>query len=159
MPNLITGAPNYLKQDLMGALYGHHIYSHFFFSKTHTDFTRQLQLHLKRCVFFPGNFIVEKGDIDGRMYFIHRGQVTVVDVQDKTEITRELLVEGKSFGEAQGLFVIPHQFSYRAHTIVDTISLQFSDWEYLMRWFPASRETIYKSANEFGVRMPVKKLK
>lgn len=159
MPSLITGARKDLKQDLMSALYGHHIHMHYLFTKTHTDFTRQLLVHLKRCVYFPGNFIVEKGDIDGCMYFIHKGQVTVIDVQDKTEVTRELLVQGKSFGEAQGLFMIPHQFSYRAHTIVDTISLKFKDWQYLLHWFPASKECIYKSAAEFGVRAPTRKLK
>lgn len=157
MPTLITEAPSSLKQDLMNALYGHHIHHHFLFSKTHTDFTRQLLLHLKRCIFFPGNYIVEKGDIDGCMYFIHKGQVTVIDIQEKNEAVRELLVQGKSFGEAQGLFMIPHQFSYKAHTIVDAISLHFEDWEYLMRWFPASKQSIYKSAAEFGVRNPLKK--
>lgn len=157
MPNLITEAPKYLREDLMKALYGNHIHTHFLFSKTHTDFTRQLLLHLKRCIFFPGNYIVEKGDIDGCMYFIHKGQVVVIDIQEKTEIMRELLVQGKSFGEAQGLFMIPHQFSYKAHTIVDAISLHLRDWEYLMYWFPASRECIFKSAAEFGIRTPNKK--
>lgn len=153
MPNLITEAPKYLKEDLMTGLYGHHIQTHFLFSKTHKDFMRQLLLHLKRCIFFPGNHIVAKGDIDGCMYFIHKGQVVVIDGQDTTEITRELLVQGKSFGEAQGLFMIPHQFSYKAHTIVDAISLHLRDWEYLMHWFPASKECILASAAEFGVRM------
>lgn len=156
MPILITEAPTYLKQELMSALYGHHIRSHFLFSKTHTDFMRQLVVHLKRCIFFPGNNIVEKGDIDGCMYFIHKGHVSVMDIQDRTETTREILVQGKSFGEAQGLFMIPYHFSYRAHTIVEAISLHFKDWEYLMSWFPASKETIYKSAAEFGIRVPHK---
>lgn len=158
MPHLITNAPNYLREDLMNALYGNHIQTHFLFSKTHADFMRQLQPHLKRCIFFPGNYLAEKGDIDGCMYFIHKGQVIVIDVQDKTEIIREFLVEGKSFGEAQGLFMTAHQFSYRAHTTVDAISLRLKDWEYLMYWFPASKESIFKSAAEFGITLPNKKV-
>lgn len=156
MPSLITEAPIYLKEDLMSALYGYHIYSHFLFSKTHRDFIRQLLLHLKRCIFFPGNYIVEKGDVDGCMYFIHKGQVIVVDVQETSELTRELLVEGNSFGVAQGLFMIPHQYSYIAHTVVDTISLNLKDWKYLNYWFPASMQSIYKSAAEFNIRSPVR---
>lgn len=99
--------------------------------------------------------MAEKGDIDGCMYFIHKGDVDVYDIQGKNEIPREMLTKNTSFGEVQGLFRVPHDYSYKAHTIVDAVFLDFSDWEYLITWFPASREEIFRNSKQFEVKRTV----
>lgn len=152
MPSLVTEAHSCIRQDLMLSLYGYHIESHFLFAKTHIDFIRQLVVHLKRCVFFPGNFLVEKGDVDGCMYFIHDGEVNVFDVHGENVIPRERLRKGTSFGESSGLFGTRHAYSYKAYTVVDALLLNYSDWEYLLKWFPASNEDIYEKAKQFNVK-------
>lgn len=90
LPSLIAEAPAYLKQDLMQSLYGNHVRRHYLFSRTHVDFIRQLVVHLRRCVFFPGNFLVEKGDVDGSMYFVQEGMVYVYDKQEDSDIPQEV---------------------------------------------------------------------
>lgn len=152
MPSLLSSSPEYLKQDLMQSLYGHHIENHYLFAKTHVDFIRQVVVHLNRCLFFPGNFITEKGDVDNSMYFIHDGEVYVYDIMGKNENLKETMEKGMSFGEAQGLLGIPHEYSYKAKTVVDAVILKRNEWEYLMHWFPASKEVIFEAAKAQGLK-------
>lgn len=107
---------------------------------------------MKRCVFFPGNFLAEKGDVDSCMYFVHAGEVNVFDVLGENVIPREVLRKGRSFGEASGLFGTKHEYSYKAHTVVDALSLNYSEWAYLLDWFPASREDIFEKASQFHIK-------
>lgn len=148
MPAIITEAPNYLKQDLMNALYGFHLENHFLFENTHVDFLRQIVVYLKRCVYFPGNYLVEKGDMDGSMYFIHDGDVEVHEKHGNNEMFVRLLKRGQSFGEEQGLYNVKYTFSYKARTVVDAVILRYTDWIYLLEWFPASAKEIYHKAAE-----------
>lgn len=152
MPAIITEAPAYLKQDLMTALFGYHLTNHFLFANTHTDFLRQLVAHLQRCVFFPGNYLAETGDMDGSMFFIHDGEVEVYDKHGNNDILRIILRRDQSFGEAQGLFNIPHDQSYKARTVVDALILKREDWQFLLDWFPASHEEIMERAAEHRLK-------
>lgn len=86
------------------------------------------------------------------MFFIHDGEVDVLDVHGENVNPREILRKGKSFGVASGLFNSPHEYSYKAHTVVDALLLIYSDWEYLLKWFPASREEILEKAAQFHIR-------
>lgn len=90
--------------------------------------------------------------MDGSMYFIHDGLVQVFDKHGNNEMLRETLGKGKSFGEAQGLLNTPHEFSYRAYTVVDAVILKLEDWEYLLHWFPASKEEIFNKAAQTDLR-------
>lgn len=152
MPILVTKAPPYIKQDILYTLYGHHLETHFLFAKTHIDFLRQVIVHFKRCVYYPGNFLAEKGDVDNCIYFIHEGEVSVFDVLGDNIIPREILRKGRSFGEASGLFRSHHEYSYKAHTVVDALLLNYTDWAYLLQWFPASKKEIYEKALQFHIR-------
>lgn len=142
MPTLISRAPDYLKQDIMYALYGYHVTNHVLFSKTHTDFIRQLLVHMVPEVYLPGQYVIEKGDIDGRMYFVHDGQVKVLDKHGNNEIEQCVLNKGTSFGEYQALKNIEHIRSVKTAGICVIISLKTSDWSYLLDWFPASKEVL-----------------
>lgn len=86
------------------------------------------------------------------MYFIHDGDVDVFDVHGENQIPREVLRKGRSFGEATGLYNMAHEYSYKAHTVVDALLLRKANWEYLLSWFPASKEEIYEKAVQFHVK-------
>jgi hypothetical protein len=62
----------------MTEIYGHHVRKSYVFSDVDEPFTRQLCQYLKRVIFFPGNFIVQHGDFDNSMYFIHHGEVAIL---------------------------------------------------------------------------------
>lgn len=75
-------------------LYGKYLQNHPIFKNTHRDFIRQLSCYFERCVYFPGYNIVEKGDIDGCMYFIHKGEVEEFEMMGNNQILIKVLVEG-----------------------------------------------------------------
>ena len=151
MPVLIDEAPPYLKQDIMSYLYSYHLRRHFLFMNTHTDFLRQLVVHMKRSVYLPNNYIVEKGDVDSTMYFIHRGEVGAFDSREGVEVQCFMLSTNMSFGEAQGLHRVPFPLSYKALTVVEVLALKRSRWEYLLQFFPASREELTVKSQEYGL--------
>ncbi|KRT82034.1 cNMP binding protein, partial [Oryctes borbonicus] len=151
LPEMIQECPNSLKQNIMQLLYGKNLSNHFLFSTTHKDFLRQLIAHLERFVFTPGESIVETGDSDCCMYFINKGEVDVLEFEGKAEKKIVQLTPGMSFGEVQGLFCISHQYSYRAGTVCEILVLKKSKWEYLLKWFPASREEINAKARLHNV--------
>lgn len=95
-----------------------------------------------------GNHLVEKGDVDGSMYFINKGEVDVYDIHENKTFLVMTIRNGDSFGELQGLCCAPHDFSYKARTVVDALILKHNDWQYLVQWFPASNEVIQKRAHE-----------
>lgn len=61
---------------------------------------------------------------------------------------------GMSFGEAAGLYDLPHTKSYKALSVVDIMRLQKKKWNYLLKYFPASKEVIFKRAIENGIKRP-----
>ncbi|KAI4455199.1 cyclic nucleotide-gated cation channel subunit a [Holotrichia oblita] len=155
LPEMIQESPSSLKENIMNGLYGKNLTNHFLFQATHKDFLRQLVVHLERFVFSPGDSIVEKGDSDCCMYFISSGEVNVYEVEGKTEVKMLQLSSGMSFGEAQGLYCISHHYSYRACTVCDILILNKNRWEYLLKWFPASREEIYAKAQSNGLHRAI----
>jgi CRP-like cAMP-binding protein len=137
----------------MTEIYGHHVRKSYVFSDVDEPFTRQLCQYLKRVIFFPGNFIVQHGDFDNSMYFIHHGEVDILTVHPNlTETIHEVLRTGDMFGVTQGLFPnVPHHFSYRARTRVHIVVLHFSDWEHLLNFFPENKDTILMKTTNVNV--------
>ncbi|KOB77802.1 putative tetrameric potassium-selective cyclic nucleotide gated channel [Operophtera brumata] len=118
MPQLIHKLPFRLRCEVMEALYGSHIRDSVIFNKTDDDFRRMLSMWMKHCVFFSGNYIVQCGDSDQCIYFIHRGQ---------------------------GLFVgVSHHFSFRARTVVDIVYLKLDCWKYLLDYYPKSAKIVQR---------------
>ncbi|KAL4707314.1 hypothetical protein ACJJTC_019852 [Scirpophaga incertulas] len=144
MPDLVLALPFRLLCQVMQAVYGTHITESIIFSKTNDDFKRMLTMWLKHCVFFPGNYIVQSGDSDQCIYFIHRGEVEVLTVHSNlTESIYDILGPEDSFGVAQGLFVgVTHHFSFRARTVVDIVYLKLDDWKYLLDFYPKSAKIV-----------------
>ncbi|XP_045767715.1 uncharacterized protein LOC123869033 isoform X1 [Maniola jurtina] len=146
MPKLVYKLPFRLRCQVMQAVYGSHIHESLIFRKADDDFKRMLSMWLKHCVFFPGNYIVQRGDADQSIYFIHRGEVEVLTVhQNLTESIYDILGPEDSFGVAQGLFVgVTHHFSFRARTIVDIVYLKLDEWKYLLDFYPSSAKIVQR---------------
>lgn len=64
-----------MKCEVMNSMFGHHLSQSYIFWQMEESFLKQLASFLKRFIFFPGNYIVQQGDIDHTMYFIHKGTV------------------------------------------------------------------------------------
>lgn len=73
----------------------------------------------------------------------------LTDGQNVNETVHEVLHKEEVFGIVQGLFKeIPHHFSFRALTIADIASLKLSEWEYLLDFFPSTKDIIYQRVEE-----------
>ncbi|XP_068626724.1 uncharacterized protein [Battus philenor] len=146
MPELVYKLPFRLRCQVMQAVYGSHIRESVIFSRTDDDFKRMLVMWMKHCVFFPGNYIVQRGDSDQCIYFIHRGEVEVLTVHPNlTESIYDVLGPEDSFGVAQGLYVgVQHHFSFRARTVVDIVYLKLDEWKYLLDFYPKSAKVVRK---------------
>lgn len=52
------------------------------------------------------------------------------------------------------MYHYPHAYSYKARTVADVIILCRMDWEYLMEYFPASKEEIERRAEDNRILKP-----
>ncbi|XP_045470321.1 uncharacterized protein LOC123677688 isoform X2 [Harmonia axyridis] len=149
LPRIITETISYTNQcTLKYDVYGEELRNSYLFHNLQEPFLRQLSNYIVPVMFFPGNYIVQHGDSDQSMYFVHHGQVDVLTVHSNlTETIHDILHEGEMFGLPQGLFYgIPHHFSFRARTTVDIGVLTLKDWTDIMLLFPRAKEIIYKRA-------------
>lgn len=64
----------------------------------HRDFVRVLISTLKVRSFFAGDTICRQGDINNSMYFIHRGKVEVLSMEQNLEVLVDVLYEKDCFG-------------------------------------------------------------
>lgn len=150
-PELLVNAPVHLKSKVLCGCYSHHINKNVIFKKCHQDFIRQLVLLFRMDTYFTGDYVVFKGDINDTMYFIHKGSVLILseDTYRKEDIIGKLVV-GQCFGILQGLHPsTPHVYYYQAVVNTDILSLNRTTWTYLLDFFPASREVIYKAAESY----------
>ncbi|KAF5281795.1 hypothetical protein FQR65_LT14542 [Abscondita terminalis] len=149
IPEIIEHLPRHAKEDLMNALYGHHLSNHFLFKTTHADLLRQLVVRLRRCIFFPQNVLVTKDDLDDRMYFIHRGTVEMYQTKNYERTLMRVLHATDTFGEEQLFYNMSHKHSYKAKTIVEVLTLKHEDLFELLKWFPASSDIIFDRIKEY----------
>lgn len=143
-PVLLDDAPPYLEEAVLHSAYSHHIDQHPVFSKCHVDFRRHIVAKLRDNIYFPGDYIAFQQDINEIQFFIHKGEVVAV-LED--EMRRENLYgtfkQGSAFGVLQGLTKrTPYRYNYRASRLSVVCSLQYNSWEYLLDFFPASKEII-----------------
>ncbi|KAJ9598423.1 hypothetical protein L9F63_010898 [Diploptera punctata] len=144
-PDFLKTAPRYLSEEFKVTAYGMHVIKAPVFKGCDSDFLRQVITYLKRFTFFPGNFIAYKGEVNNRMYFIHQGSIEVVTMEGSIEYLHEILYERDIFGVTQGLENgKPHQYTYKAVTVVIILALKFTDWQHLCAFFPKSREKIFR---------------
>jgi cAMP-binding proteins - catabolite gene activator and regulatory subunit of cAMP-dependent protein kinases len=138
-PAFIYESPTSLQQVLKYDMYGHHMYGHHLLSGLHIDLLRQMTGKLERCIYFPENIIVETGDIDDSMYFIHDGEVEVVEKDKYMETVIDILLPTESFGIMQKCIKgKPHVNMYRARTTVELLILRRNSWIHFLDFFPKS---------------------
>lgn len=68
------------------------------FANCHPDFLRLLIARLEIQTFFASDMICQQGDINNRMYFIHKGTVKVLHVEENVQILINELHEMDCFG-------------------------------------------------------------
>lgn len=149
-PHLLGVAPIYLQELVSCASYSYNINNHFMFSKCHVDFRRQLCNFVDFELFFAGDYITFKKSINGRMYIIRKGEIEVLDEDATwTETRVRVLKTFNSFGLRQGIDPnLPQDYSYRALRFSVVLFLRYEKWNHLLQFFPASKEIIYKIAND-----------
>ncbi|XP_049829159.1 potassium/sodium hyperpolarization-activated cyclic nucleotide-gated channel 4-like [Schistocerca gregaria] len=148
-PTFLSEAPYHLQESIKVSAYGYHIYSNYVFGQCHPDFLRQLIAQLKYEVYFYGNYVAFQGDINNCIYFVHSGQISVIqEHQDRSENIVAELKTGDVFGMVQGLYEnTPYNYTYRVARLSVILTLKFYDWNYLLPFFLPSREEIYKKVN------------
>ncbi|XP_045487137.1 uncharacterized protein LOC110995240 [Pieris rapae] len=150
LPELAQQAPQCLREDMLSALYMHHLEAPPLFRDLPEYLRRQLVTKLQRVVIFPGKFIVKEGDIFSCMYFIHEGEVEkwYTDKSGEKKMLSLLSTNGY-FGLIPGLFPnTPYQFSYLTRTVVDFVFLRHRDWQDLLQGYPKIKYDLYTAAKQ-----------
>lgn len=149
-PRLIREAPVHIQYAVTLELYGHHLFDNEIFGSLHEDLIRQLTFQFKDTLFFPGDRIVNVGDIDETIYFIHTGIVAVSNSSKISSISEGddvKLGPGDYFGLLQGLYEkMPHTATYTAKTTTHIIFLYRPHWINLLKYFPVSTVNLYTAA-------------
>lgn len=150
-PEMLVKAPTTLKMQVMNFCFSHEVRNHPIFKKCHKDFLKQLVLTIEVNEYFYGDYIAFKGDINACMYFIHKGKVEILleDTASKSDVL-DTLHAGQAFGVLQGLYSNkPHEYYFKSVNKTVILILKKSSWEYLLDFFPASKEVIFNTAEAY----------
>ncbi|XP_025602203.2 uncharacterized protein LOC105687418 [Athalia rosae] len=133
MPSMISSMPAFLRHRIMFDIYGYLLIESEVFHGLHDDFLFQLAARMKCCVYFPKNYIVQAGDVNHTMYFIHSGKVEVLSKPQST-----IQGSGSIFGIQQGVTnYLPHSNDVVALTVSVVMSLQKIAWKDLLEEYPS----------------------
>lgn len=146
-PKLLQEAPRYLRDAILNDAFHHLLSRNPIFAKCHPDCIRQILQKCQAITFFNGDYVQFKGVIDNRMYLIFSGKIVVLN--DETVFDDDIvtvLTSGDAFGIKQGLrYKLPHMYSYKSVQQSLLVILDYNKWEYLLRFFPASKEQIFSA--------------
>ena len=115
------------------------------FQPCRTVFLSSLMMMLQQEVHKAGEYIVVKGEIGDRMYFINRGEVETLG--DNDSVIRDLR-DGDYFGEIALLLSQPRTASIRAKTDCDLFVLEQSDFKRILKDFPDFARTVLAVARD-----------
>jgi len=113
--------------------------------KDDQEFITEIVKNLKARVSLPNSFVVRKGEMGTEMYFISRGELNVVNEDDKVVFT---LKDGGFFGEIALLYDTKRTASIVARTYCDMFILTKDDFKKVMKKFPAQSKGIKEIAKE-----------
>lgn len=146
MPSMLSSTPNFLQHRIMFDTYGYLLVESDIFRGLHEDFLYQLTARMKRCVYFPKNYIVQEGDVDHTMYFIHSGQVKVLSKPNPS-----VQGLGSILGVKQGVTnALPHFSDVIALTVTDVMSLHVNAWKDLLSEFPSAEIILSRRISEIS---------
>ncbi|XP_056631460.1 uncharacterized protein LOC130441699 [Diorhabda sublineata] len=140
-----------LQQDLTGALYGRQLRETFLFKDVDQSLLLQICTKLKRTIYFKDDYIVKTGEVNSTMYFICKGDVSVISKHGDHLETKHIELHTKDiFGVSQGLNLEEyHNFSYRTLTpVAEVLTLKYDDWSYLLQFFPREKKQIFNRVNK-----------
>ncbi|XP_057661480.1 uncharacterized protein LOC130897022 [Diorhabda carinulata] len=140
-----------LQQDLTGALYGRQLRETFLFKDVDQSLLLQICTKLKRTIYFKDDYIVKTGEVNSTMYFIYKGDVSVISKHTDHLETKHVELHTKDiFGVSQGLNLEEyHNFSYRTVTpVAEVLTLKYDDWSYLLQFFPREKKQIFNRVNK-----------
>jgi CRP-like cAMP-binding protein len=113
--------------------------------KDDQEFISEVVKCLKARVCLPNSFVVRKGEMGTEMYFISRGELNVVNDQDKVVFT---LRDGGFFGEIALLYDTKRTASIVARTYCDMFILTKEDFKKVLKKFPQQSKGIKEIAKE-----------
>lgn len=97
-------------------------------------FIRETILNMRPVVYTPGDYVVRKGEIGDKMYFISRGSVDVVS-EDESAVYATL-TEGHFFGEIALLLSTPRTATIKAREYCDLYSLDKATFDQILGKYP-----------------------
>merc|ERR1712106_255753 len=117
-----------------------------FLSTADPDFVSDLIAKLKFEVYLQGDEIIKEGTVGTTMYFVNSG---TVQVSTKSQIKPRYLSEGEHFGEIC-LFVsnLKRTASIQATTHVAVYTLEASDFNQTLKWYPSEKVEMQRVAIE-----------
>lgn len=150
-PKLLTVVPRLLQYTVLSQCYQHHIDQNVIFKKCHKDFRRQLARQLRARTFYDGDYIVFKGTVEECMYFIHEGEVLILteDATFREDVVGKLVI-GQFFCIVQGFNPVPSVYSFRSAADSVILKLDKAKWNYLLDFFPASKECISEALADYS---------
>ena len=113
--------------------------------KDDQEFITEIVKCLKSRVCLPNSFVVRKGETGTEMYFISRGELNVVNEEDKVVFT---LRDGQFFGEVALLYDTKRTASIVARTYCDMFILTKEDFTKVMKKFPMQSKGIREIARK-----------
>lgn len=150
-PTMLEEAPTFLRKKINTYLYEKHLRQCHIFYHADQDLLRQITLTMTESLHFPGNMIVLEGDIDNSMYFIHSGEVQIFRQGNFIDQRVGILKAGDTFGLAQGLLDRePHSYTYAARTTAVIVRLKKEEWQHLLDFYPAAKESISTEVSYLG---------
>lgn len=144
-PTLLEEAPYYLREAVLNSMFGYHLRNHPVLRSCHVDLIRQMAAMMRTRIFFPGDYVAFKNDIDECMYFIHEGEIFgLIEDTLKTEIVGEVFKAGDMFGLNQGMYPrIGHKYTYKVNQYSIVVVLKRTSWIHLLDFYPASKVLIF----------------
>lgn len=100
--------------------------------------------------FNSGDFIIKQGEQSSEMYFLYKGQASVII---DGVVQGHKLHEGSYFGEIGILNSIRRTASIQADIWCDVLVLKKSDFDKVLKEFPAHREIISKTGEQVMQKM------
>eukprot|EP01012_Entosiphon_sulcatum_P004038 TRINITY_DN11484_c0_g1_i1.p1 TRINITY_DN11484_c0_g1~~TRINITY_DN11484_c0_g1_i1.p1 ORF type:complete len:970 (-),score=148.92 TRINITY_DN11484_c0_g1_i1:91-3000(-) len=121
------------------------------------DFLAHVVLALEAHFVVPGTDVVRRGTIGNEMFFIAKGELSIINADDQVVAT---LKDGDFFGEMSLLFQRPRSATIRATTFCNLFRLDKKSFNAISRLFPAAFEKIKQTAEERQLQLaslPTKK--
>lgn len=144
-PNLLEEAPYYLREAVLNSMFGYHLRNHDVLKNCHVDLIRQMAARMRTRIFFPGDYIALKNDIDECMYFIQEGEIFGLSVDTlRKEVVDRVFKAGDMFGLNQGMYArIGHDYTYKVNQYSILVVLKRTSWIHLLDFYPASKVLIF----------------